>query len=167
MARKVKDPRELFLHQLGDILTAERTIEKMLPKLKRQAKDDKLSRGIDKHINETRKHIKNVEQVFRELGEKPKAERCPGIEGLRAEHEELAGQVAPELGDVLASGSAARTEHYEIAVYSALVQQARAIGQRNAAKLLSENLKQDKEMLREIESISRDLSKKTKEKAKA
>ncbi len=167
MARKVKDPRELFLHQLGDILTAERTIEKMLPKLKRQARDEKLSHGIDQHIGQTREHIRNVEQVFRELGETPKAERCPAIEGIRAEHEELAGQVGPELSDVFTTGSAARTEHYEIAVYSALVQQARAIGQRNAAKLLSENLKQDKEMLREIESISKDLSKRTQEKARA
>ncbi len=163
----IDDGRKLFLYKLGSVLKTEKTIEKMLPKLKRQARDEKLSRGIEKHIQQTRKHIKNVEQVFRELGEAPRAERCPGIEGIRAEHEELAGQVGPELRDVFATGSAARTEHYEIAVYSALVQQARAIGQRNAAKLLSENLKQDKEMLREIESISKDLSKRTKEKASA
>ena len=79
MATKVSGPRELFLHELSDILTAEKTIAKMLPRLQKEAKDDKLADGFRKHLEQTRKHVTNVEQVFKKLGEKPRAERCPGM----------------------------------------------------------------------------------------
>ena len=37
---KMSDPRELFLHELGDILYAEQTLVKALPKLQEEASDD-------------------------------------------------------------------------------------------------------------------------------
>ncbi len=33
---KMSDPRELFLHELGDVLYAEKTLVKALPKLRRR-----------------------------------------------------------------------------------------------------------------------------------
>ena len=159
MAGKMNDPRELFMHELGDILTAERTIEKMLPKLQREAKHDQLAKRIEQHVEETREHVKNVEEVFRKLGEKPKAEKCPAIEGIRADHDELAGEVGPYVQDLLATGAAARTEHYEMAVYTGLVTKAKALGESEAAKLLEQNLKQDQAMAKEIETIAEQLAK--------
>ena len=41
---KMSDPRELFLHELGDLLFAERTIEKALPKLANEATNAELKR---------------------------------------------------------------------------------------------------------------------------
>ena len=42
----VSDPQDLFVHELKDILFAERTIEKALPKLAREAKDSQLKTHI-------------------------------------------------------------------------------------------------------------------------
>jgi ferritin-like metal-binding protein YciE len=53
-----------------------------------------------------------------------------------------------------ASGRAARTENYEIAAYEGLRRMAKAMGEDTAVDLLDENLKQEKEMLREVEKIT-------------
>jgi ferritin-like metal-binding protein YciE len=150
----ISDPRALFLHELGDILGAERTIEKMLGKLQADVRDKDLARGLERHRDQTRQHVANLEEAFRTLGEQPKAERCPGIEGIRTEYDESAHQVAPELRDVFTGGAVARTEHYEMAVYRGLVTTAKALGERDAARLLEKNLKEDEQMAKEIESLA-------------
>jgi ferritin-like metal-binding protein YciE len=57
------------LHELGDVLYAERTLVKALPKLQEEASDVELAKGFADHLEETRKHVKNVEQAFEALGE--------------------------------------------------------------------------------------------------
>ena len=80
---QMTDPRELFLHELGDILYAEQTLAKALPTLQEEASDDELAKGFGDHLEETRQHVKNVKQAFEELGEPVKAEKCPGIDGIK------------------------------------------------------------------------------------
>ncbi len=163
MATTMTEPREVFLHELGDMLTAEKTIEKALPKLRQEATDDELARGFEHHLDETRQQIENLERVFESLGERPKAERCPGIEGIKAEHDEFMRERKPTeaICDLFLTGAAARTEHYEIAAYTGLVEMARALGERESALLLEENLRQEQEMLRAVESSSKRLMKQT------
>jgi ferritin-like metal-binding protein YciE len=168
VATKTSDPRQLFLHELGDVLTAEKTIVKMLPRLQKEASDKKLANGLEQHLKQSRDHVANVEKAFKAIGEKPQAQRCPGIEGIRVEHEAAMKETrpAPEIADLVVAGSAARTEHYEIAVYEGLVNMARTLGEPEAARLLGENLKQDKQMLKEATAISKELGKKAKKQAK-
>jgi len=158
---QMTDPRELFLHELGDVLYAERTLVKALPKLQQEASDEELARGFGDHLEETRQHVKNVEQAFQALGEEAKAEKCPGIEGIKKEHDDFVANESPseEVLDAFLTGAGARTEHYEIAAYTGLVSQARALKQREAVELLQENLRQEKEALKKVETISKRLLK--------
>jgi ferritin-like metal-binding protein YciE len=151
-------PRDLFLHELGDILYVEKKlVSEVLPKLIGEVQDTKFRKGLEKHLKETRGHITNVEQVFDELGESPKTEECIGFEGLKKEQAKLADEASEDLMDLVNTGAAARTEHYEIAAYSGLIEMARALGQQSAVTLLDENLKSEKETLREVESIEKTL----------
>jgi ferritin-like metal-binding protein YciE len=151
-------PRDLFLHELGDILYVEKKlVAEVLPKLIGEVQDTKFRKGLERHLEETRGHITNVEQVFDELGESPKTEECIGFEGLKKEQAKLADEASEDLMDLVNTGAAARTEHYEIAAYSGLIEMARALGQQNAVSLLDENLKSEKETLREVESIEKTL----------
>ena len=120
MATTMSEPRDLFLHELGDILYAENVLVKALPKMAEEADDADLSTGFEEHLDETRKHVEVLEQVFETLGEKPKAEKCPGIEGIKKEHDEFFSEhdAAPEVADLFLAGAGARAEHYEIAAYS-------------------------------------------------
>jgi len=160
MAGAVTQPRELFLHELGDILFVERALaDEVLEKLIEEVRDDEFRKGLEKHLDETRQHVTNVEQVFDSLGEEPKAEKCIGFEGLKAEHDELSSEASEELIDLVDAGAAARTEHYEIAAYDGLIKMARTLGEREAVALLEENLREEKDALREVEKISTRLSK--------
>jgi ferritin-like metal-binding protein YciE len=156
----IHTPRELFLHELGDILFVERKLaEDVLPKLLGEVQDDELRQGLERHLEETRQHTSNVEQVFDSLGEEPKAEKCIGFQGLKQEHDQLLDEASPELVDVVDTGAAARTEHYEIAAYEGLIVMARSLDEREAVGLLEENLKQEKEALREVQSVAKRLTK--------
>lgn len=151
----ITTPRELFTHELGDILYVERELaEKTLPKLIGEVQDAELKAGLEKHLGETKKHVENVEKVFELLGTPPKAEPCIAFEGLRKEHDKLAGETSDDLIDLVDLGAAARTENYEIAAYETLRRLAKSIGEDEAVQLLDENLGQEKEALREVEKIA-------------
>ena len=160
MSTQMKDPRELFLHELGDVLYAERTLVKTLPKLQEEASDDELADGFAKHLEETRQHVKNLEEAFDALGEPVKAEKCPGIEGLKKEHDEFVSNESPSphVLNAFLTGAGARTEHYEIAAYEGLVRMAEAMGEDQVVRLLNENLAQEQKALRKMQTIGKRLA---------
>jgi hypothetical protein len=90
---QIGTPRELFFAKLGDILYVEQALEETLPRLADEASDEELRKGLEHHLEQTRGHTRNVEEVFRMLGESPEPKECAGFEGLKAEHEEMAGEV--------------------------------------------------------------------------
>ena len=157
---KMTHPRELFLHELREVLGAEELIAKMLPQLRKEAgRDKELSRALQKHETTTRQHVKRVQDVFKALKEPARAEKPAGLEGLQAQHDRFVREApAPEILATFVSSAAARTEHYEIAAYTGLVASARALGEKRAVQLLEQNLKEDKAMLGETEKIARRLT---------
>lgn len=160
MNTQMTDPRELFLHELGDVLYAERTLLKTLPTLQEEAGDEELAQGFGEHLEQTRQHVKNLERAFEVLGEPAKAEKCPSIEGLEKEHDEFVANESPspEILDAFLTGAGARTEHYEIAAYEGLVTMANAMGEDEVATLLNENLAQEQDALRKIQTIGKRLA---------
>ncbi len=157
---EMTDPRELFLHELGDVLYVEQTLVKTLPKLQKEATDTELARSFEDHLAETKRHVSNVEEAFKMLGEKPKAEKCPGIEGIKTEHDEFVNDEGPshEVLDSFLTGAGARTEHYEIAAYEGLITAAVAMSETAVAELLSENLAQEKAALTTMKTIAKRLA---------
>ena len=160
MAKEMSDPRDLFLHELGDVLYAEQTLVKALPKLQEEASDEELSLGFEEHLEETRQHVKNVEKAFEQLGETPKAEKCPGIDGIKKEHDDFVAKESPsqDVLDGFLTGAGSRTEHYEIAAYEGLVTMAQAMGETEVVELLTENLDQEKAALEKLQTIGRRLA---------
>ena len=57
---------------------------------------------------------------------------------------------------------AEKTEHYEMVMYTGLIQMAKELGVRDAAQLLQENLDQEKAMAKRVEALSKALSKQAK-----
>ena len=159
MTTEMSDPRELFLHELGDVLYAERTLVKTLPTLQGEASDEELALGFEEHLDQTR-HVKNVEQNFEKLGEKPSAEKWPAIEGIKQEHEDLIAKETPsqDVLDAFLTGAGARTEQYEIAAYEDPVTMAEAMGESEVVKLRTENLEQEKTALEKLQTIRKRLA---------
>ncbi|MBA2476393.1 MAG: DUF892 family protein [Actinobacteria bacterium] len=169
MAEKMSDPRELFLHELGDLLYAEKLLVKTLPKLAQEATDDELRSGFEEHAEQTKQHVANLEEAFKAIGEPAKAEKCPGIEGIKKEHDEFVSQESPtpDILNGFLTGAAARTEHYEIAAYEGAITMAKAMGESEAAGFLEQNLKQEQETLQKVNTIAKRLAQEAAKQVKA
>ena len=161
-------PRELFVHELSDAMSAEQIILKMLPELQKEARHPELKQAFEEHERETRQQIANLEEVFKQLGERPEQTTCHAAEGLKQEHEALhEEEPSPEILELGNFGGAAKTEHYEIATYTGLVQMARDLGQRDAVRLLGDNLAQEKAMAKRAETLAKQVGKELGKAAKA
>ena len=125
-----------------------------------EATDSNLAAAFEKHLGETKQHVTNIEKAFETVGETAKAEKCPGIDGIKKEHDEFVTNEEPstDVLDMFLTGAAARTEHYEIAAYTGLITMAEALGETDAAKLLGENVKDEKAALETVTTISKKLA---------
>jgi ferritin-like metal-binding protein YciE len=164
MAVKVTDPNDLFVYKLGVLLKTEKAIESMLPRMQKEANNPELATGFERHAEETRRQIQNLERVFDALGVRPEALPAPAVEGLEAEYKGFAASAAdgvqPDVLDLVALGAAAATEHHEIAAYEAAISLAGAIGAEDALPLLEENLEQERNMLQQVQAFSQRLGQK-------
>jgi ferritin-like metal-binding protein YciE len=161
MPATMTSPEDLFVHELEDVYYAEKTLTNVLPKLAQEVNDREFTEALQKHLDETKEHVANLEQVFQELGMPAKGEKCPGIDGIKEEHDKFLEENEPsgELLDLFVTGAASRTEHYEIAAYTGLVGMAELMGAKKATELLQKNLKQEEAALKKVETISRRLLK--------
>ena len=157
---EITTPRDLFLHELGDIMYVEQKLStEVLPKLISEVTDEEFRETLEEHLEQTKGHLANVEKVFAELDETPHAEPCIGFEGLRSEHDKLLGEASSQLVESIDLGAAARTECYEIAAYEGLRRMAKAMGEDKAVDLLDKNLSEEKDALQLVEKIAPRVSK--------
>jgi ferritin-like metal-binding protein YciE len=156
-------PRELFVHELSDAMSAEQQILKMLPELQKEAQMPEVKQALKEHEQETRQQVKNLEAVFKQIGEKPEETTCYGIKGLAEEHQALHEEdPAPPVLEMANLSGAAKTEHYEMVMYTGLIQMAKDLGEREAAQLLQENLDQEKAMAKRVEAFAKEAGKQAK-----
>lgn len=140
--------QDLLKHELGDLLYAEKTILKTTKKLSREVKEPVLLERMQAHLAETEQQIANLERAFESIGERAKAEKCPGILGLVEEHDEFKKEEEPTkpMLEAFDLGTALRIEHYEIAAYHTAIAIAKATNNPDCVRALSENLAQEVEM---------------------
>jgi len=158
----IESPRELYVHKLGAALKMEKTIlEDMLPQLEEASNDSELKQNLSQHRRETEGHVRNLEQVFRALGEEPDEQSCPAIEGLEKEGQAMLGQVEDSLHDAVILSGVVETEAHEIAVYDGLITKAQAMGEDDIVALLQENLENEQQTLQKARKASEQLAKQT------
>ncbi len=146
---------DLLVHGLQDIYHAEHQIVQALPKMIDKATSRDLSKGLRDHLEETKNQIKRLEQVFKKLGKEPKGVKCPAIDGLIDEADEVAGEVADKgVLDAAVVGSAQAVEHYEMARYGTLIAWAEALGRDDVTRLLNTNLKEEKAADKKLSTIA-------------
>ena len=153
--KDIKTMNDLFLHQLQDIYYAENQLGKALPRMAEKASDPQLKQGFLTHLEETRTHVKRLEQVFRMHGAEVKAVDCPAIDGIIEEAEEVAGEVADKaVLDAALINAAQAAEHYEITRYGSLVAWAKQLGRNDCASVLQKTLEEEKETDRKLTMIA-------------
>jgi ferritin-like metal-binding protein YciE len=153
-------PRDLFIHELSDAMSAEQQILKMLPELQKESQIPEVQQAYRQHEQETLHHVQNLETVFQQLGENPEATTCFAVKGIAEEHKALHKErPSADVLEMANLGGADRTEHYEIAMYTGLIQMAKDLGQPQAAQLLQQNLDQEMAMAKRVEAFAKTLGK--------
>lgn len=151
-------PRDLFLHELSDLLSAENIFYDILGELAELTDNAESRKAFSDHRTETKGQIDRLHKAFEIMDETPEGVTCLGAEGLRKEHEHLKEEkpegVVKELGLLI---GADKSEHYEICAYRNLMQLARSLGESDVTDLLSETLAEEEEADKLVRSIARSL----------
>lgn len=154
----LETPRDLFIHELSDAMSAEHIILKGLGEMASETENAQTRKAMEDHQKETEQQIRNLEKIFEMLGVQPEETTCPAAEGLYKELAELKSE-KPE-GSVKELGllaAANKNEHYEIATYLSLRQMAQDLGETDIADMLNESLQQEKDMARTAQSLASDI----------
>jgi ferritin-like metal-binding protein YciE len=153
--KEIETMDDLLLHGLQDMYYAENQIVKSLPKLIDKATNRDLTRGLQDHLEETKSQIGRLDQAFKKLGQEPTGVKCPAIDGLITEADEVAGEVADkEVLDAAIVGAAQSVEHYEIARYGTLIAWAEVLGHDEIIRLLNTNLNEEKAADKKLSTVA-------------
>lgn len=156
LTKDIQTMDDLFLHGLQDIYYAENEVIKALPKLIDKATNRDLAKGLRDHLKETENQVERLDQVFKKLGKQPKGVKCPAIDGLISEGDEIAGEVADkEVLDAAIVGAAQSVEHYEIARYGTLIAWAESLGHDDVVRFLTTNLNEEKAADNKLSTVAR------------
>ena len=137
--------KDLFEETLKDIYYAEKAILKALPKMAKQASSKQLQQAFTKHQKETEGQVDRLEQVFGLLGKKAAGKKCPAIDGIIEEGEEVMEEAEDDtVRDAAMLAAAQSVEHYEISRYGTLVAWAKKMEMGEAAELLQATLDEEK-----------------------
>ena len=151
--------KDLYIHELKDLYSAENQIIKALPKMAKAATSAKLADGFKKHLQETKEHAARLEKILKSHDETTRGPKCKGMEGVLKEGDEMIEEDAED--DVRDAGlisAAQRVEHYEMAGYGTARTYAQLLGDPQGAKLLQKTLDEegatDKKLTKLAESIN-------------
>jgi ferritin-like metal-binding protein YciE len=152
---KLKDLDSLFVHQLKDLYGAEKKLTKALPKMAKAATDDSLHSLFEEHEQESKGQINRLERIFKECDINTRGAKCPGMNGLIEEADELITEGAdPEVLDAALICAAQRVEHYEIAAYGCARALAEQLGRNDFARELGATLEEEKKANEKLNELA-------------
>jgi Mn-containing catalase len=150
---------ELFVHELTDMLDAEQKLVEALGKQAEESSRPDLQKAFQSHQQQTQKQIERLQQCFDLLDEEAEETECKGIAGIIAEHDTFKEEEDPseDLLDIFNASAATKVESYEIAAYEGLINLAQQLDQSKVARLLSQNLKEEQQTLKKMQSLAKKL----------
>lgn len=137
---------KLFEHQLEDLYYVEKQLLKQLPTLADGAKSKRLAEALNDHSDETERHVKRLEHIFRIIDKPAKGQKCPAFDGIMEEAKDLMAEFKedPALDAALVC-AAQKVEHYEITSYGSLCAYAEELDMAEVCDLLERTLDEEKD----------------------
>lgn len=145
MPDQIETLHDLFELKLQGLHDAEKQLVKALAKLAGQATDPRLRLNLEQHLDETKIHVKRLEDAAFNLNLDLKGPACQVMTSLIAEGQQhIARCTFDEVRDAAIIGAAQAIEHYEIAQYGTAVYFAKCLGYEVEAALLEATLAEEK-----------------------
>ena len=157
---KTQTMQDAFLEEIRDLYDAEKQLLRALPKMAKAASSEELKAAFQEHLEVTKGQLARLEQVFEMMSQKPRSKACKAMKGLVEEGQEIMAQDLEEnLQDLAIIGASQKIEHYEIAGYGTVRTFAQAMGNREAAQLLEQTLKEEEATDKKLTQIAKTLYK--------
>lgn len=153
---------DTLVHELSDLLSAEKQFAKALQTVAKNADGDALKTLATEHQAETVAQADTLMQAFEALGKKPeRGVVCDAAKGLVEEANGTLKEDKPkgQIKDYVLMGSCLRIEHYEIAGYGSAIALAKSLGKKQVVTLLQGTLKQEQAAAKKIEAATAELLK--------
>lgn len=136
--------KDLYIHELKDLYSAEKQLIKALPKMAKAATNPDLAAGFEQHLEETKEHAVRLEKILKSHDQSTRGPKCKGMEGVIEEGSEIIEEEAEdEVRDAGLIAAAQRVEHYEMAGYGTARTYAELLGDKEGAKLLQTTLDEE------------------------
>ena len=148
---KIRDPQDLLLQELREIHSAERQLQRALPRLSRQVQSQSFRQILDTRVEQGQQLIEDIDRVFDSMGANKSRAKSQAMEGLIEEVNELVDQIEqPMLRDAALVGAVQKVTHYCMAAWGTTRAMGEAFGKQEVAKpmqrLLEESRQQDKRL---------------------
>ena len=151
-----EDLRDFLIDGLKDLYWAEKALVKHLPVMAENATSPKLKMSIEKHLEETENQVTRLEDAFKAMDEKAKAEKCEAMDGLLKEAKSIMEETEPgSIRDAAIIAAAQKVEHYEIASYSTLATYAELLGLPEVKDLLGATLAEEKTCDKDLTKLAK------------
>ena len=160
---KMQDLKDLFTHEVEDLLSAEKQIIDALPSMIEKAKNQQLKNALQQHLRVTENQKTRLEEIIETLKESngskdAKEEKsgllsrlfsggekvCKGMQGLIKEGEKIIGaDMNPQVLDAAIIACAQKIEHYEICGYGTVKAYADELNLSEISKKLEQTLNEE------------------------
>jgi ferritin-like metal-binding protein YciE len=135
--------QDLFEHEITDLYSAETQLVAALPQMAQGASSDELRKALQEHLEETRDHVRRLEEIRGQLGSMT-TDQCEGMKGLIEEGKEILSTPGDAVvKDAAIISAAQRVEHYEIAAYGTARTLADELDLSEAKDLLDQTLDEE------------------------
>jgi len=160
----MKSLTDVYEEQLKDIYSAEKQLTKALPKMADAASNADLKQAFKMHLDQTRKQMQRLEQIFEARGMGPGRKKCKGMKGLLEEGNEVIeeGSKSPAR-DAALIGAAQKAEHYEIATYGTIQTYADMLGEREQSRLLQTTLDEESQTNEQLTKLAMTINRQAQE----
>jgi ferritin-like metal-binding protein YciE len=156
---KFKDLKDLYIHELKDLHSAEKQITKALPKMAESAGSEELANAFREHLDQTHEHVWRLEKILGRHGKSLRGPKCKGMGGLLKEGAEMIeADAKDEVRDAGLISTAQRVEHYEIAAYGCARTYAELLGDDEGAGLLKATLTEEKATDEKLTDLARSIN---------
>jgi ferritin-like metal-binding protein YciE len=148
--------KDLYLHELKDLFSAEQQLAKALPKMAKAASNKELAGGFQTHLEQTKEHAQRLQQILTSHKATTRGPKCKGMEGIVAEGAEMIEEEADdEVKDAGLISAAQRVEHYEMAGYGTARAYAELLGDQEGARLLQTTLEEERQTDEKLSKLAK------------
>jgi ferritin-like metal-binding protein YciE len=117
-AKKTPEPQELLLEELREIYSAEKQVQRFMPRALKAIETDAVRERLERRQEEGQRLTEDLDRVFEEMDASPGRKKNTAVEGLLADFQEHIQEIerGPALDAVLIGG-VQKLEHYCIAAW--------------------------------------------------